>query len=379
MGRSKIRKPPPLYVQMYSRESSPRCSSVLSDCDADDEGFMSSGEYLPSGSKPLSLSIPGPYCPRRPTLSEVLSNVAPPPWTLSAFMAYLSQNHCLETLEFTMDATRYKQHYHTTYGRDPYSPLSPTDQDSEYVRMLWRKLLDAYIAPNGPREVNLPSDVRDRLMRLPNVYAAPDPRELDQAVKIIYELMDESVLVPFLNSTAPSSRGSESIPWASNESIDDTAMTGSLDERSSSPARLRTRKGSPPLGEKVSHSHSLPAQRLSQSSHLTAALGRATSARLSTFMSGSSGTSSAEPESLADDTDSPSSMEPMTPPTTPPTSDTGFVSDSPGPSPRHSREGSVSWKKMGAKLGFKKSRSTHGSTSTSRALSGSDDHSGNQP
>ncbi|KAF7866896.1 hypothetical protein EAF04_005737 [Stromatinia cepivora] len=380
MRKSKIRKPPPLYVQTYSRESSPRCSSVLSDCDADDEGFMSSGEFLPSCSKPLSLSIPGPYCPRRPTLQEVLSNVAPPPWTLSAFMAYLSQNHCLETLEFTMDATRYKNHYHTTYGRDPYSPLSPTDQDCEYVRMLWRKLLDAYIAPNGPREVNLPSDVRDRLMRLPNAYEAPDPRELDQAVKIIYELMDESVLVPFLNSIVPPSRASESSPWVSSESFVDTTMAESLDERALSPGLSRARRESPPpSGDKVSHSHNLPSQRLSQHSHLTAALGRATSVRLSTFISGSSGTSSVEPESLTDDTESPSPMEPMTPPTTPPTSDTGFISDSPDPSPRHSREGSVSWKKMGAKLGFKKSRSSHGSTSISRSGSGSDDHSGSQP
>ncbi|TGO72534.1 hypothetical protein BELL_0443g00010 [Botrytis elliptica] len=369
MRKSKTRKPPPLYVQTYSRESSPRCSSVISDCDADDEGFMSSGEYLPSSSKSLNLSIPpGPYCPRRPTLQEVLSDAAPPPWTLSAFMAYLSQNHCLETLEFTMDATRYKKHYQATYGRDPYSPLSPTDQDSEYVRMLWRKLLDAYIAPNGPREVNLPSDVRDRLIHLPNIYEAPDPRELDQAVKIIYELMDESVLVPFLNSIAPPSRASDHSPWASNESfVDAAAMAESLDERSMSHSRLRTRKGSPPLsGDKMSHSHSLPSQRPPQHPHLTAALGRVTSARLSTFMSGSSGTSSIESESLTDDTDSPSPMEPITPPTTPPTSDTGFVSDSPGTSPRHSREGSVSWKKMGAKLGFKKSRSAHGSTSSSR-------------
>ncbi|KAM0134017.1 hypothetical protein ACHAP3_005733 [Botrytis cinerea] len=267
-----------------------------------------------------------------------------------------------------MDATRYKKHYQATYGRDPYSPLSPTDQDSEYVRMLWRKLLDAYIAPNGPREVNLPSDVRDRLIHLPNIYEAPDPRELDQAVKIIYELMDESVLVPFLNSIAPPSRASEHSPWASNESFVDAAgIAESLDERSLSHTRSRARKGSPPLsGDNMSHSHSLPAQRSSQHPHLTAALGRVTSARLSTFMSGSSGTSSVESESLTDDTDSPSPMEPITPPTTPPTSDTGFVSDSPGTSPRHSREGSVSWKKMGAKLGFKKSRSAHGSTSSSR-------------
>jgi hypothetical protein len=47
----------------------------------------------------------------RPTLDEVLANTAPAPYTLSAFMAYLSQNHCLETLEFTLDAKRYREAY----------------------------------------------------------------------------------------------------------------------------------------------------------------------------------------------------------------------------------------------------------------------------
>jgi hypothetical protein len=371
MRKSRIRKPPPLYVHTSSRESSPRCSSVLSDCDADDEGFMSSGEFLPS--RPLSLAIPpGPYCPRRPTLSEVLLNSAPPPWTLSAFMAYLSQNHCLETLEFTMDATRYKNHYQTVFGRDPHTPLTPTPQDCEYVRMLWQKLLDAYIAPNGPREVNLPSTVRDQLMSLPNDYAPPHPSELDQAVKIIYELMDESVLVPFLNSVAPAtSRGTETSPWASTESVVDASMAESLDERSLSSTRSRTRKDrSPPLtGDSISQSYSGHSQRLSQQSHLSTAFGRATSGRLSTYLSGSSGVSAEGPDSLTDDTDSPSSMEPMTPPTTPPTSDTGFASDSPGTSP-HSSRGEGSWKKMGAKLGFKKSRSAHGSSSSTSSAWG---------
>src|SRR6202161_3516522 len=102
MRKRKNRKAPSLHIHTSSRERSPRCSSVLSDWDADDEGFMSSGDF--SSSRPLSLSIPtGPYCPRRPTLQEVLSNTAPPPWTISAFTAYLSQNHCLETLELTIE------------------------------------------------------------------------------------------------------------------------------------------------------------------------------------------------------------------------------------------------------------------------------------
>jgi hypothetical protein len=37
----------------------------------------------------------------------MLANAAPSPWTLGAFMQYLSENHCLEVLEFTTDASRY--------------------------------------------------------------------------------------------------------------------------------------------------------------------------------------------------------------------------------------------------------------------------------
>src|SRR5271156_743550 len=122
---------------------------------------MSSAEFLPS--RPLTFIPSGPYLPRRPTLQEVLADSAPPPWTLSAFMAYLSRNHCLETLEFTMDASRYRKHYNSMADSHPGTPISPASEGCDYVKMLWQKLLDAYIAPNGAREVNLPSNVRDRL------------------------------------------------------------------------------------------------------------------------------------------------------------------------------------------------------------------------
>jgi len=371
MRKSKDRKPPSLHIHTSSRETSPRCSSVLSDWDADDEGFMSSGDFLPS--RPLSLSIPiGPYCPQRPTLQEVLSNTAPPPWTISAFTAYLSQNHCLETLEFTMEANRYVKHYQELMEKDPKTPLSPQTRKSEYVRMLWHKLLDAYIAPNAPREVNLPSDVRDHLLSLPSADVPPDAAALEPAIKIIYELMDESVLVPFLNSvTLPQSVSS---PWTSNESMTDTYMTGSLDERSLSPAKSRNQRDvSPPFSgpgtDIVSQSYGGPSPRHSHQSHLTAALGLS---RLSANLSGSSGTSSGEaPEPMTDDsTDSPSpsgsALEPMTPPNTPPTSNAGFGDVSPGTSPQ--THPSSSWKKMGDKFRWKKSRSGHGSgSSTSSA------------
>ncbi|TVY34116.1 hypothetical protein LOCC1_G008850 [Lachnellula occidentalis] len=376
MRKAKHRKPPSLYLHPSSKDTSPRCSSVLSDWDADDEGFMSSGEFVPS--RPLSLSIPsGPYCSRRPTLHEILSNTAPSPWTSSAFMAYLSQNHCLETLEFTMDATRYTKHYQGVLESAPHTPLSPQTSEFEYVRMLWQKLLDAYIAPNGPREVNLPSDVRDRLMSLPSTYTPPDPAELEPAVKIIYELMEESVLVPFLNSVTPArNSGSYASPWASDESMTDTYMAGSLDERSLSPSASR-RDGSPTGSGSGSdlavQSYIGPSPRLSHQSHLSAAFGRGS--RLSAHVSGSSATSSGDaPDTLTDDSnDSPSpsasALEPMTPPDTPPTSHVGFLDVSPGSSPKQGRTEGSSWKKMSAKLGFKKSKSGRGSGSSTSGSS----------
>jgi hypothetical protein len=370
MRRSKIRKPPSLHIHISSRETSPRCSSVLSDWDADDESFMSSGDF--ASSRPLSLSIPtGPYCPRRPTLQEVLSNTAPPPWTISAFTAYLSQNHCLETLEFTIEADRYTKQYQEIAAKDPNTPVSPNTPDFENVRTLWQKLLDNYITPNAPREVNLPSDIRDHLLTLPYTELPPDPIALEPAVKIVFELMDESVLVPFLNSVAPS-RGPETVstPWTSDEFMSDTFMSGSLDERSLSPAKSRhQRDGSPPssgtAADTLSQSYSGPSIRQSFHSNITGALG------LSRLSANLSGTSSGEGvESMTDDsTDSPSpagsALEPMTPPNTPPTSNAEFGDVSPGTSPHTTHSG---WKKMGDRLRWKKSRSGHGSGSSTNSV-----------
>lgn len=373
MRRSKL-KPPSLYLATSSRETSPSCSSALSDWDADDEGFMSSAEFLPS--RPISVAIPsGPYCPRRPTLQEVLANSAPPPWTLSAFMAYLSQNHCLETLEFTMDASRYQKHYNAMSESSPQTPLSPTSDGCDYVAMLWQKLIDAYITPNGPREVNLPSNVRDRLMSLPSTPLPPPPAELDPAVKIIFELMDESVLVPFLNSVT-ALRGPQTYqsPWTSSDDMP-MAHQGSLDERSLSPGQSRRRRDrSPPSTgvsmESATSFHSGPISRPTQQSHLTAALGRSASSRLSAYLSQhSSGSSGSETQdaSLTDDSaSSPSNsgLEPMTPPTTPPTSDMVFHGASPGTSPKNTKNESNSWKKVSAKLGWKKSKTSHSSNAS---------------
>lgn len=152
-----------------------------------------------STSRPNSAAFFSPgslYHANPPTLAEILSNTSAPPWTLAAFMAYLSQNHCLETLEFTMDADRYSTAYNQILAEQPSCA-------NDRVCLLWEKLMQAYIIPYAPREVNLPSRVRDRLLALSYTSAPPPPSELDDAVGIVYELMNDSVLLPFIESLSP--------------------------------------------------------------------------------------------------------------------------------------------------------------------------------
>jgi hypothetical protein len=47
----------------------------------------------------------------QPTLNEVLKNTTPPPYSLGAFINYLTQIHCLETLEFILEVNRYREGY----------------------------------------------------------------------------------------------------------------------------------------------------------------------------------------------------------------------------------------------------------------------------
>ena len=351
VGR-KSRRPSAPHSPALSRETSPSCSAISSGWDADDEGAMSTGaDYHHVPSRPLSVAIPdGPYYPTRPTLAEILSNTAHPPWTLSAFMAFLSQNHCLETLEFTMDASRYQRQY-----EEMITPGNPAAETGEYVQMLWQRLLDAYIIPNGPREINLPGDVRDQLLSHPTHEAPPSPRALEPAVKIIYDLMDESVLVPFLNSlSVPEPSLSHPSSWGVPGEEEDGRGGGEMEEvrGDHSPRRGRGRHDASPPPLLDQHSFSSSSSGTYHGHHgrggrtnLSLGLGRA-------YRMNHSGGSTASGDNLTDDSGSASSpgREPMTPPTTPPTSDIGGVS----PRGRSDR----TWKKMTDKLGWRKKSSS---------------------
>lgn len=261
-----------------------------------------------------------------PSLRQILTNTALPPYTLGAFMAFMSQNHCLETLEFTMDAERYR----TAYADLVTGQAAEAGDGKEQVCALWQKLMRAYILPCGPREVNLPAHIRDRLLSLPATDVPPNPCELDEAARIVYELMNDSVLGPFLASAAASAEG------AIETETHDTRHARS---------RLRLHRESSAASEDSGRSPRtgfLPTLNISWASEPKS--------------STSSSSDTAERDGgLADDnanTPSPTGkLEPMTPPTTPPTTDWGF-STSPGGFQRAITAHNNGWKKVGAKLGI---------------------------
>jgi hypothetical protein len=325
-------------------DTSPQISPVASHCDADDEATMSAEEFVPS--RPLSVAIPLAHSfGGRPSLADVLANNAPPPWTLSAFMAYLSQNHCLENLEFYMDVKRYKEAYDVVATQMAGMPMSGDSDECEELREQWQRLLDAYLVPGALREVNLPAHERDELLSQENSVSPPLPETLDGAEKRIYDLMEESIFFSFVGSVSSTSqsynppyhRDSDEFPSVAKASLDDRGMNRSRSGRHRSPSSGMMDFSHSTLSPGRS-THGRP-----HSSSLTSGLSRSNH-KLSTQASHQSDSG------LTDDSGSASSpgREPMTPPTTPPSSDMGN-------SPKYRNDNT--WKKMGQKLGWKKKSS----------------------
>lgn len=133
------------------------------------------------------------------SLASIISGLSPDPWGLSDFTAYLSRNHCLENLQFVQDASRYRVCYSEIVGGNRI-PRASLRCHYDYLQALWEGLLGTYIRTNGHREVNLPSEVSDRLLGFRSSDFLPHPSELDDAVEIVHQLMEDSILPGFLNS-----------------------------------------------------------------------------------------------------------------------------------------------------------------------------------
>jgi hypothetical protein len=143
-----------------------------------------------------------------------------------------------------MDAKRYRQHFEKVSAKVPGGQVIAGSEQSAHLGGLWQRLMQAYIQPNGVREVNLPSDVRDGLLSQDYSQLPPHPDTLNTAVQKVHELMEDSVLVPFLNSSWPHSQ-----PESNASSAEDlTLSAASVDERGlfrSRTGRKNGRRGSP--------------------------------------------------------------------------------------------------------------------------------------
>jgi len=267
-----------------------------------------------------------------------------------------------------MDAGRYKKHYGRVTAKAAQQGRPPPEKDWETIKMLWQRLIEAYIQTNGSREVNLPSDVRDPLLTVDSTDAPPPPETLDLAVAKVYELMEDSVLVPFLNSLSPQIVQEQTD--LDSRLYDDLSPLTSQTSEGKEKTRWRTSRHSrhspPPVGSVADQSHSAAtvstspaANRKSTASSLSNAFkSHRFSARLSPTSSATSagqpgtgvGASSSEvPVSLTDDsgeTSSPPYESPMTPPLmSPPASERG-----------HSHRDSGTWKKLGRLSQWKPAR-----------------------
>jgi hypothetical protein len=226
-------------------------------------------------------------------------------------------------------------------------------------------------------QVNLPAHVRDTLLNLSDSNLPPHPTALDEAVSKIYELMEESVLVSFLNSVCPQTAyPTTSSMHDSHSSTLTRSHTRSYDEHTIHPTR--------------SLQHHPAHQRASAPSSLTSGFMHPRPFSHSRFNSQPATTSSGSSpsvvltpgygsgsEALTDDSGSgsPSGMsDPLTPPGTPPMSDypladshqsfydigAGHISGTPSPRTSRGEHNGLanatrdSWKRVSSKLWPKK-------------------------
>ncbi|ODV90473.1 hypothetical protein CANCADRAFT_106712 [Tortispora caseinolytica NRRL Y-17796] len=176
----------------------------------------------------------------QPTLETVLSGKAAPPFSLTAFIAYLAQNNCLEILELTMDIARYFQASGVVSENldAPWACKQPLDSNLNRTGaegrqqrvLLWSRIIDHYIRTNSMREVNIPWHVRQQLLSANDNFQIslaqdpqadpPHPACLTNAAAIVQDLMQGSVFLPFCHRCRSPNNSSANIQLSYKTSAD---------------------------------------------------------------------------------------------------------------------------------------------------------------
>lgn len=133
-----------------------------------------------------------------PNFNQILSGNASEPYTLESFVDYLSQNHCIEILDFLSDAKTYVEAYRASA---PDICATKMTSDSRRLGKQWKSLMSTYIIRAAPDEINLPEYIRAALLDRANVMILPpSPATLEPAICYAHELLTESALLPFIQS-----------------------------------------------------------------------------------------------------------------------------------------------------------------------------------
>ncbi|KAE8355724.1 hypothetical protein BDV28DRAFT_145909 [Aspergillus coremiiformis] len=127
-----------------------------------------------------------------PTLDKVLDDVAPYPYTLKSFREYLSQNHCLEPLDFLEEIKRYTDAYRSAERSRP--------SKSPALLMTWQNLVSAYILPGSSYELNISTEERNSLLQYNHMSFPPSPVLIEDAVRRIAQSLESSIFLSYLAS-----------------------------------------------------------------------------------------------------------------------------------------------------------------------------------
>ncbi|PKX96355.1 regulator of G-protein signaling domain-containing protein [Aspergillus novofumigatus IBT 16806] len=160
----------------------------------------------------------------QPRLDDILNDVAPFPYTLGAFIAFLSEHQCLETVEFLLETERYRRIYHWLEHKTETCEVAR----KAHLSGLWNRLIKQYIRPHGEREINIPCDIRQQLMQQFHKHGddPPPPEILDRVVNNVKELLRGSILIPFLRRSSATARVQPLSMPCLNDCLPEEAMSG---------------------------------------------------------------------------------------------------------------------------------------------------------